>query len=305
MKYLSSLVVLSALATPAPHSALAAGSQPRSWVSAARGADAAGCGTTASPCRTFQYAFDNVTKSGGAILALDPGEYGPISIINPISVVNDGVGGVTISSSSPANGNAVDINLPSGGNVVLKGLTINGAAAGAGNGVKMASGGRLTVSHCVISGYSYGTGVSGHGVLIAPASGSAQFTVSDSALSGNGWAGIWIAPNASAPGSASAEGVVRRVHMSGNDTGFSASGGNTSGSVKVAIEESVVSANSTFGLYLLGSNVTVTINRVTARFNGGQGFPSDISNTNGATLTSFNTNNYAASSGTVTTGALH
>jgi hypothetical protein len=60
-----------------------------SWVSHS-GSDTNTC-TITSPCRTFQRAY-NVTNSGGIVKAMDAGEYGPVTITNPISIDGNGVG---------------------------------------------------------------------------------------------------------------------------------------------------------------------------------------------------------------------
>ncbi|WP_158818603.1 hypothetical protein [Methylocapsa sp. S129] len=63
----------------------------RAWVSG-HGADAAGCGAPASPCRSLQYVHDNIIAAGGEIDILDPAGYGAITITKALSIVNDGVG---------------------------------------------------------------------------------------------------------------------------------------------------------------------------------------------------------------------
>jgi hypothetical protein len=54
-------------------------SASRAWVSG-HGVDQAGCGSPASPCRTLQYAHDNIVVAAGEIDVLDPAGYGPITI---------------------------------------------------------------------------------------------------------------------------------------------------------------------------------------------------------------------------------
>ena len=62
------------MATASPALALNA----RTWISG-HGADQAGCGPVASPCRTLQYAHDQ-TSPGGEIDVLDPAGYGSLII---------------------------------------------------------------------------------------------------------------------------------------------------------------------------------------------------------------------------------
>ena len=68
----------------------ASGQANRIWVSG-HGVDGAGCGGAATPCRTLQYAHDNLV-AGGEIDVLDPAGYGSIVITKSISIVNEGVG---------------------------------------------------------------------------------------------------------------------------------------------------------------------------------------------------------------------
>jgi len=167
MNRVFNFTLAAALVALAPHAASAAGSSPRAWVSVAKGSDKAGCGPATSPCKTFQYALTNVVASGGAINVLDPGGYGPLNITFPVSVINDGVGTAGIFNANPS-GNAVDINLASGGQVVLRGLSIDGGANSVqGNGVSMASAGNLTIINCTITGF------------VGPASQQATASISD------------------------------------------------------------------------------------------------------------------------------
>src|SRR5579883_2230197 len=78
----------------------------RAWVSG-HGADAAGCGAPAAPCRTFQYVHDNIVAPGGEIDVLDPAGYGAITISKALSIVNDGVGAAGVQTSTGA---AITIN---------------------------------------------------------------------------------------------------------------------------------------------------------------------------------------------------
>ncbi len=48
----------------------AASSRPR--VVSGKGADTPACGGVGNPCRTFQYAHDNIVAAGGEIDTLDP-----------------------------------------------------------------------------------------------------------------------------------------------------------------------------------------------------------------------------------------
>src|ERR1700731_870308 len=113
------LMLLGAVAA-APGISQAAG---RTFVSTA-GADtntSVNCGPTA-PCRTFSAAL-SVTASGGEIIVLNSGGYGPpFSIAQSVSITApDGVyAGVTV-------GTGVGITIATAGvSVALKGVSING-----------------------------------------------------------------------------------------------------------------------------------------------------------------------------------
>ena len=90
-----------------------------SWVSHS-GVDNGACGSTSSPCKTFQGAYWN-TNSGGIIKAMDAGEYGPIGITKPISIDGNGVG-ATINVNFTSAGVSVQ-------NVGSAGLVRRGRAA--------------------------------------------------------------------------------------------------------------------------------------------------------------------------------
>ena len=102
----------------------------RSWISG-KGADNAGCGPIATPCRTLQFAHDQ-TAAGGEIDVLDPAGYGAVVINKSISIVNDGVGVAGVLAGAGAN--AITINAGASDRVLLRGLAIEGASTGA-NGV--------------------------------------------------------------------------------------------------------------------------------------------------------------------------
>ncbi len=114
------LAVLTALTAISATSAFAAA--PQVFVSG-KGADSAGCGTTAAPCRSFQYAHDAVA-AGGVVSVMDSGDYGPLKITKAVSVINNGAGVAAISATA---GSAIEINVASPATVRLRGLTIDGA----------------------------------------------------------------------------------------------------------------------------------------------------------------------------------
>ncbi|MEQ9093745.1 MAG: hypothetical protein RLN63_06525, partial [Miltoncostaeaceae bacterium] len=92
----------------------------RTWVSGV-GDDANPCSRTA-PCRTLAGAITK-TASGGEINAIDPGAFGSVTITKPITIdVSPFHGGVL----AFATGVLVNITPATTGDVVLRGLALNG-----------------------------------------------------------------------------------------------------------------------------------------------------------------------------------
>ncbi|HMK90677.1 MAG TPA: hypothetical protein VK446_13740 [Methylocystis sp.] len=279
-----------------PAQALAVGPggvRPHAWV-ASSGSDAPTCGSVGSPCRTFQYAHDNIVLPGGAIHVVDPADYYPLIITHAISIINDGAGDATIVTTS---GDAIRIVAGASDQVIIKGLVLDGVGD-ANNGVNLYSGGNLTVANCTITGFG---GSSGAGIIIEPTTGVTTFNIFDSIVSGNAVAGIAVAPHSNISGSASASGTVRNVAMNNNGTGFSANALYTTGSVQVTIQGGAASENAT-GIYVVGANAQARLSGVIATLNT----TVDLNNADaGAKLISFQDNIYDSSSGTISTASLH
>src|SRR5271168_4036120 len=184
--HLFGFALLSAIAIVASAPAQAQnGTLTRSFVSSA-GLDSNGC-TIAAPCASFATAYTMI-GANGIIAALDPGKYGPITITGPVTINGYGWAAIT----APAAGNGITINARSG-NVTLIGLEIDGAGA-AYNGIVFNSGSNLVVKNCVLKDFVTGVGVSGNGILIAPASGTFTFTIVDTIASNSNYGGINYEP---------------------------------------------------------------------------------------------------------------
>ncbi len=158
--------------------AMAAPTQPRAWVSGL-GIDNPACGTIDSPCRTFQYAHDNIVIAGGSVYVKDPANYGQVVISKSISLINDGSGTATIFAPT---GNAIAVN-SGASDVLIRGLTLDGAGSG-GNGVAFTSAGSLTVAGCIVRGFA------GNGVSIVPPFGG-NAAIVDSLITGNSGTGVY------------------------------------------------------------------------------------------------------------------
>jgi hypothetical protein len=134
-------------AAPSTAVVAASGTNQRTFVSAASGNDANPCTRTA-PCRNFAAAIAQ-TASGGEVIALDSGGYGPVTINQSVSLIApQGVyAGITAFS-----GNAIEVNAGTGDTVMLRGLTLNGL--GGGIGVNVDSVGHLYVDNVTIKGFN-------------------------------------------------------------------------------------------------------------------------------------------------------
>ncbi len=229
--------------------AQAAPSANRAWVSG-HGVDQAGCGSPTNPCRTFQYAHDNVVAAGGEIDALDPAGYGAITITKAISIVNDGVGTAGVQQGT-SGASAITIQASSSDEVLLRGLEIEGLGTGK-NGVELDSAFRLTIVNCAIRRFTQS------GVLLMPssASGGVIVSISNTLLSSNGY-GVYAYPQ----GSATVQGTISNVEATGNfeGVGIDGSASSAAGSYLVANEVNA-SKNWYDGFYAYGS-VTLALTR--------------------------------------------
>jgi len=129
---------------------------------ASHGNDANPC-TLALPCRGFAAALVQTTF-GGELIVLDSAGYGPVTITGSVSIIAPP--GIYAGITVPSTGAATGVLIASVGvNVVLQGLTINGA--GGTYGVRMTDGSRLAIEKCVISNFA--SGLVGAGVSIETA----------------------------------------------------------------------------------------------------------------------------------------
>ena len=165
------------------------------WVSGT-GSDAGNCPITA-PCRTFAFAHSQ-TNNNGAINVLSSGNFGPLTITKPISIVAQGVEALI---NTGANGAGIIVQTGPAQIVSLRGVTID--MRGTDNhGISFVSGAALHVHHSVIRKATTG-------ILFAPASGVRELTVADSVMADTGSRGIEVKPS----GSGGAKVVLDRVRV--------------------------------------------------------------------------------------------
>jgi hypothetical protein len=130
-----------------------------------KGSDGSACATPATPCRTFHHAVGQ-TSADGEIVALDPADYGPVTITKSISI--EGVDGAKI-AGVPSGGNGITINAGKTDAINISRLIIDGGKAGQ-SGIATNSFGSLTVSHSTVRNFCDGIDIfamSGKVFLIA------------------------------------------------------------------------------------------------------------------------------------------
>jgi hypothetical protein len=242
------------------------GGLTRSFVSSA-GADTNACTITA-PCASFAQAYTKV-GANGIIAALDPGKYGPLAIVGPVTVNGNGWAAIT----GAATNTAITITAGSG-NVTLTGLEIDGAGA-AYNGIVFNSGSSLTVTDCIVQNFLFvGSALTGNGLVIGPTTGPVTFAITNSTFSNNGFAGLSYRP---ASGTATATGVIDHVVATNNQYGIRIDTSNAGGATAVTIANSVDSNNSQDGIYVgnIPSPLTVAIDSIIANGNGNAGIEAE------------------------------
>jgi len=149
----------------------------RTWISGV-GDDLNPCSRTA-PCATFA-AAQAVTADGGEIDALDPADYGDVTITKSLTLASDGVGTAGILAVGI---NGITVNAPANATVYLRGLTIDGGPSGSNSpyGVQVASG-DVHIDNCVIRGF---TGSPGAGIGVTATTNASRVFITRTKLYGN------------------------------------------------------------------------------------------------------------------------
>jgi hypothetical protein len=113
----------------------------------------ANTGTAISPYATFGTAVAN-TAPGGTVSVTGPGDYGPVTITQSITI--DGTGGGSINFAG--DGEAIYVDAGSAANIVIRNLSINGGGTGA-DAIFVASAGttnpvNVLIDGCLIAGFT-------------------------------------------------------------------------------------------------------------------------------------------------------
>jgi hypothetical protein len=244
------------------------GSSPtaRTWVSGTLGNDANPC-TRAAPCLTFAAALA-LTTPGGEIDVLDPGDYGPLTVTQSVTIAGDETAPGVV---TPSGTGGIVVNAGASDVVSVRGLTFNGSASTGVPAIQFNSGARLIVQSCAIAGFSVA------GIMFAPATGSAaQMDIRKSSLVNNG-SGVLIRP----AGGVAVRAALRAVQLNGNaGGGLRADGTQGSGTIGVTITDSTISQNSGNGINAVSGpgSVAIDIFRATIDANGAAGVQSNQAN---------------------------
>jgi hypothetical protein len=105
------------------------------------------------PCRTLAAAY-TVTENGGEIVALDAGEFGPITITGQLSIFGTQNALIGVATG----GTGVTINAGAGDRVIVKDFIITGAGGSNTKGIQLNSG-QLALSHSALKQLSTGLNV--------------------------------------------------------------------------------------------------------------------------------------------------
>jgi subtilase family serine protease len=253
------------------------GPSSQTFVSASLGSDANSC-TRQSPCLTFAAALAQ-TNAGGEIDALDPGDFGPVTITKSITIFGNTAGGAGMTPTTPGTSGIVISAGPS--DVInLQGLVFDGVNASGTSGIVFTSGARLNIEHCAVLGFTTS------GITFSPGAGSATTTrvvVQNTTILNNA-IGIFIQPT----GGIAANVRLRRLRIDHNTgDGLRVDGTGGSGAINVAVADSTANFNAGNGIDAVSGpgNATVDIMRVVAAGNGSAGIQSNQTGGGAASVT--------------------
>jgi hypothetical protein len=220
---------------------------------ASSGNDANPC-SVAAPCRLLPRAL-TVVADGGEIWMLDSANYNTATVLVAKSVTILAVPGAV--GSVVANGGDAILIDGAGAQVTLRNLVLR-ALAGGNSGVVLATGDRVTVDGCLISGLASGTGIS--------VTNNARLRVIDSVVRDN-------AIGISIDGGATAD--VTGTKIAGN-SGYGLYVNALGGTTQAMVSDSVLAQN-LHGAYATsnGGNARLHLTRVTSSKNTANGVYSE------------------------------
>jgi hypothetical protein len=178
------------------------------------------------PCRSFGAAI-TVTNTDGEIIVLDSAGYGIVAINKSVSIIAPP--GIYAGVSVFAGEQGVTINTP-GIDVTLKGLTINGQAAGT-IGIHFTQGSRLDIDGCTVSN------MGAQGILV---DGPGTISIANTTVIGS--TGVGIQVNAAARVT-----IVESIVEANGNNGISVQGG-----ASATIAQTTVTRNGQRGVFVQG-----------------------------------------------------
>lgn len=219
----------------------------RTWVSGV--GDDANPGSRTAPDKTFAGAITN-TAPGGVIDVLDPGDFGPVTITNSITIDGDECqGDIQVSNSAPG----VVIDAGPNDTVTLRNVNFEGLGVGT-SAIQILSAGAVHIENCRIDGF-VGSGISdANGVT------DARIFVKDATIHACRTNGISLAP--AAKGTVTIQNVDITACGDGIDVGTKAT---------AVVVNSTVSRNNNVGI---SSSGLVQLSLSTITDNGGEGLKS-------------------------------
>lgn len=241
----------------------------RTWVSGV-GDDLNPCSRTA-PCKTFAGAISK-TATNGEINCLDNGAFGAVTIGKALTIkCETNEAGVLATLGS----NGIIVNAPATDVVTLIGMDIFGANTGL-NGVRYIAGAALHIVNSKIHGFG---NASGNGILVNPTAGTLELYVSDSFIGHNGGSsstgGINIAPT----GTGAVRASINRSQIENNTVGIRVSGTATTGAIRVAAKDNMITGSANTGVIATASTaVTTTFLKGNMIFANNVGINSDGAN---------------------------
>ena len=233
----------------------------RSFVSTT-GSDANTC-AVGFPCRTFTRAISQ-TNTGGEIVALDSGGYGPFSISRAVHIV--AAPGQHVAITVPPSSSGIVISTSAASPVVISGISINVGSGG--YGIIAFSYDSLTIDRCVINGGA-------NGILIGSPAPTARYVISDTTVRNTtdvayvlgGGRGSLVrsrAEHAAADGFSVVAGVATATNCAAVDNGgagFIADGSNASASLTL---HHCLSSHNGIGVEAYGNQPYAAVMRVTS-----------------------------------------
>jgi len=238
------------------------------WVSSS-GTDTGSCPPN-NPCRTFQYAHNQITFPSGSIYALDTiADYGPLTITKGLAIYSPDESSATRAKIHAASGNAITINAGPGDTVVLVNLRLEGGNTGD-NGILFNSGRALEVYGGTIVGFN-APAPNGFSIKFAPAQLS-KLIVTQTYLgfSGNGTTGGAIQVHPQSGGGAQV--LLARAQLLNGVFGLAIDTTGSTGGVNAVVRNSRIQNNSQDGIVLVGgAPIGLLVDDSAVFANGGNG----------------------------------